>query len=594
MNGSGPIEARPDATPPRQIDLSKLLNPVWVSKDNLRDPSVLKTPEGYHVFYSRLSDGPGGWADPRNWAIACAFTRDFTSFDNDRDVSPKGFALPGDVVSWHGRYVLPFQSYPALPVRLYFSESKDLRQWSAPRPFLDEAAQLPWNGQHRVIDPSFVIDGDVLHCFFVGSAVHRGARGKNIRANLMGHAVTRDPELKRWEVLTRDRPLIGWSDRAPDGVENTMIFKTGDHWTMIYSEGLADQHLALATSLDLRDWKLEGPIAIPRQKWTARKYGAPFVWREGSQWLMILMGTSDRGRTTFGLLFSADGKRWTPLPEPADVPPIKVLIIDGFSNHDWARTTALVRGILERTGRFRVEVATCPAKADDPALAGFRPRLAEHDVVLVNCNSLGNGGQWPVPLRDDFVKFVRNGGGAFIFHSANNSFAGWADYDRIIGLGWRGKNAGTAIAIGPDGTLQRIRPGEGKGTSHGARTDRPVHRLGEHPIHAGLPRTWMAAMIEVYTYARGPAENLEVLSWAEDPATKTRWPIEWSVTFGKGRVYNSTFGHVWRGEADPPGMRCAGFQTVLVRALEWLARRPVDFPVPADFPTETKTSLRPL
>ena len=274
--------------------------------------------------------------------------------------------------------------------------------------------------------------------------------------------------------------------------------------------------------------------------------------------------------------------------------PITVLIVDGFSNHDWERTTALIRGILKPTKRFRVDVATCPAKADAPALATFHPRLADYEVVIVNCNNLGNGGQWPAEMRDDFVKFVRDGGGVFIFHSANNAFAGWPEYDRIIGLGWRGKNAGTAITIDPSGAIQRIPPGEGKGTSHGARTDRVVHRIGDHPIHAGLPRTWMAAMIEVYTYARGPAKDIEVLSWVEDPATKTRWPIEWTVSFGKGRVYNSTFGHVWRGETDPLGMRCAGFQTILVRALQWLAKRPVDFPVPPDFPNETHAVLRSL
>jgi hypothetical protein len=30
---------------------------------------------------------------------------------------------------------------------------------------------------------------------------------------------------------------------------------------------------------------------------------------------MILMGTNDRDRTTFGLLRSVDGRTWTPLPE---------------------------------------------------------------------------------------------------------------------------------------------------------------------------------------------------------------------------------------------------------------------------------------
>src|SRR4029077_16453983 len=36
---------------------------------------------------------------------------------------------------------------------------------------------------------------------------------------------------------------------------------------------------------------------------------------------------------------------------------IKVLIVDGFSNHDWRQTTALLRGILEPSGLFTVSVS---------------------------------------------------------------------------------------------------------------------------------------------------------------------------------------------------------------------------------------------
>jgi uncharacterized protein len=39
-------------------------------------------------------------------------------------------------------------------------------------------------------------------------------------------------------------------------------------------------------------------------------------------------------------------------------------------------------------------------------------------------------------------------------------------------------------------------------------------------------------------------------------------------------------------------MRCAGLQTVVVRALQWLAGRPADLPVPPDFPTADKVSVR--
>ena len=297
------------------LDCSGLHNPIWNSNDNLRDPSVLKADDGYHLFYSRFSATQGGWGNPTNWHIAEVVTKDFAMFTNSRDVSPAGCASPGDVVKWRGRWLLPYQTYPAAPTQLLFTESPDLQTWSAPKVFLNEARFLPWNKLQRVIDPTLVMDGNVLHCFFVGSENITNAAGKVSHANLLGHAITRDPTLEHWEILSKDVPLLGVSARAPDGVENITVFGTGDDWTMIFSEGLANQHLALATSKDLISWNLCGPLELPRQKWMAHKYGAPFVWRDDGGWRMILMGENSAGRTTFGLLTSPDGKNWALLPE---------------------------------------------------------------------------------------------------------------------------------------------------------------------------------------------------------------------------------------------------------------------------------------
>lgn len=294
------------------MDLAELRNPVWAREDNLRDPAVLPVAGGYLVFYSRFSNRD--WTRPENWAVACAFTPDFVHFEHDRDITPKGFASPGDPIFWHGRYLLPLQSYPTPPARLHLIESPDARHWSTPRPFLTAANGLPWNTHGRVIDPCFVVDGATLHCYFVGSC---DTETPGRHANLLGHAVTTDADLADWEILSLDAPLIGRSSAAYDGVENVAIFRTGAHWTMIYSEGLADQHLAYAQSDDLRRWTLRGPLALPRQRWMARKHGAPFVWPEGDGWHMILMGQADDGRTRFGLLTSTDGVNWTPLPERA-------------------------------------------------------------------------------------------------------------------------------------------------------------------------------------------------------------------------------------------------------------------------------------
>jgi type 1 glutamine amidotransferase len=272
---------------------------------------------------------------------------------------------------------------------------------------------------------------------------------------------------------------------------------------------------------------------------------------------------------------------------------IRVLIVDGFSNHDWRQTTLLIRGIIEPTGLFTVGVSTSPPTAAAPGWDRWRPPFSQYDVVIQNTNDIHGGPSWPAAVRSDFEAFVRNGGGVYIFHSAQNAFADWPAYNDIIGLGWRSKNYGSAIAIGPDGKWIVYPPGTGRNTSHAPNGDVVVHLLGDHPIHQGLPRAWMTPHLEVYYDARGPARNVQVLSYARDPRFGQNWPVEWTVSYGKGRAYIATFGHVWQGDVQPESMRCAGVQTMIVRALQWLAKRPVTFPVPADFPTADHESIRP-
>jgi type 1 glutamine amidotransferase len=282
---------------------------------------------------------------------------------------------------------------------------------------------------------------------------------------------------------------------------------------------------------------------------------------------------------------------------------IRVLIVDGFSNHDWQQTTNMLRGILDAAGEFTVQVSTAPQDPGSPAWTAWRPHFANYDVVVQTCNDNGGNGllqglkqkpEWPDEVKKDFAEYVRKGGGVYIFHAAENAFVGWKEYEQMVGLSWRKADYGTAIRVSDYGELLRIPAGDGRGTGHGQRSDVLVTRLGDDAIHAGLPRTWMSPDMEVYFYARGPAEHLQVMAYARDsdPKLGMLWPVEWSTEFGKGRVYISTYGHVWPGDVQPPGLRCAAVQTIIPRALEWLAHRPVTFPVPKDFPGTSAVSVR--
>lgn len=271
---------------------------------------------------------------------------------------------------------------------------------------------------------------------------------------------------------------------------------------------------------------------------------------------------------------------------------IHVLIIDGFSNHDWKQTTAITKRILEKAGRFSVDVSTIPA--DSSARSVWKPDFKKYAVVIQNTNNIHNTSlRWPVLAEQALEKYVKAGGGLYILHSGNNAFPHWKEYDKMIGMGWRPRSSGYALEIDAAKNIIRISPNEGDGTGHGNRFNAVIQVLNQHPINKGYPEQWQTANTEVYNYPRGPAENITVLSYAFDStATQRSWPVEWVVTYGKGRVYNSSMGHLWQGEIYPPAYRCVGFQTTMIRAAEWLATGKVTYPVPIDFPTRESISLR--
>ncbi|MCF0064547.1 ThuA domain-containing protein [Dyadobacter chenwenxiniae] len=273
--------------------------------------------------------------------------------------------------------------------------------------------------------------------------------------------------------------------------------------------------------------------------------------------------------------------------------PIRVLIVDGFSNHDWKQTTAVTKWILEESGRFAVEVSTVPA--DSLERSAWNPDFTQYALIVQNTNNIKNPNlRWSRQAERQLEEYVKNGGGLYILHSANNAFPHWKEYDQMIGLGWRRASEGYALEIDAAKSITRIAPDEGKGTGHGDRFNALIQVLTPHPINKGYPDQWQTANTEVYYFPRGPAENITVLSCAFDStSTKRTWPVEWVVKYGKGRIYNSSLGHLWKGESYPPAYRCIGYQTTVVRAAEWLATGRVTFPVPPNFPTAISQSLRP-
>jgi uncharacterized protein len=271
---------------------------------------------------------------------------------------------------------------------------------------------------------------------------------------------------------------------------------------------------------------------------------------------------------------------------------LKVLIIDGQNNHAWKATTPVMKWVLEQTGRFSVDVSTTPpSKAAKAAWDAWRPRFADYDVLLSNYN----GDEWPAEVKQAFEKYVGDGGGLVIVHAADNSFGGWTEFNKMIGVGgWGGRNE-------KSGPMLRWRDGKivrdttpGAGGTHGAQHEFVVEtRDAEHPIMKGLPLRWKHATDELYSKLRGPADNLTVLATAfaapEMRGTGENEPILMVIDYGKGRVFHTVLGH------GPEAMSGAGFQVTLQRGTEWAATGKVTLPAPeADVMPADKVVKRPM
>ena len=292
---------------------------------------------------------------------------------------------------------------------------------------------------------------------------------------------------------------------------------------------------------------------------------------------------------------------------------IKTLIVDGQNNHvQWPKVTFMMKKIMEESGRFTVDVkrskftwegaefikafpiegvGETESLKKPQADPDFSPNFSKYDLVI--CNFGWNAAPWPEKTQKAFEKYMKKGGGLVVIHAADNSFQNWPAYNQMIGIGgWgdRTEKDGPYVYYNDEGKLIRDTT-PGRAGSHGPQHEFTIQiRDTEHPITKGMPMKWLHIKDELYDRLRGPAENMTVLattfSSKENRGTGRHEPMMMTINYGKGKVFHTPMGHI------DASVECVGFMTTLLRGSEWAATGKVTFPIPADFPTETKTSSR--
>ena len=272
-------------------------------------------------------------------------------------------------------------------------------------------------------------------------------------------------------------------------------------------------------------------------------------------------------------------------------PPIRVMILDGesaASYHKWQVATPILKKELDETGLFSVDVVTAPPAGGD--FSSFKPEWSKYQVIVFNYDAPDD--RWSADLKDTFERYMKGGGGLVTVHAADNAFSGWPAFNEMIGVGgWRGRNE----ASGPhwyykDGKLVSD-PKPGRAGSHGLRIPYQVTvQDPQHPIMKGLPKVWMHQGDELYANLRGPGKNMTVLATGySDPSNRGTGfgePQLMVISYGKGRIFHTTFGH------DGDALSSVDGIVTFQRGVEWAATGNVTQKVPASFPTADTVSYR--
>ena len=224
----------------------------------------------------------------------------------------------------------------------------------------------------------------------------------------------------------------------------------------------------------------------------------------------------------------------------AAAPPLRVLILTGQNNHDWKATTPVLKDILERTGRFKVDVTENPSTCDAATFAKYAALVDNY-----------NGVRWGEKTEQALLDYMRHGGGFVVIHAANNAFGDWPEFDRLIGGAWR------ATA--------------GHGQYYRYRVTVVDH---QHPITKGMV-DFLHARDELY-HRLTMQPNIHLLATAysapERGGTGREEPMAWTLAYGKGRVFHNALGHAAESMGD------AGFATLTQRGTEWAATGKVTLP----------------
>lgn len=244
----------------------------------------------------------------------------------------------------------------------------------------------------------------------------------------------------------------------------------------------------------------------------------------------------------FGALLSALS------PAQSAAPKKHILVLGeekGYRHEAVSHAMATIERLGNETGLWDATLRTDTEVLTKKKLEYNAPNLDSFDAVIFYT---GGDPEMTADQKSDFLSFVRDEGKGFIgLHSAAITFVDWPEYGEMIG-GYYDEH--------PWGTF-----------------DAPI--IVEDPSFPGMqqwPKTFVLRD-EIYQMRNYSRDKVRVLMRLDpdkvDLANKKvhrtdrDFAVTWAKTYGKGRVFYTTLGHVKQNWDDP------NFQKMIVEAIKW-------------------------
>jgi uncharacterized protein len=237
--------------------------------------------------------------------------------------------------------------------------------------------------------------------------------------------------------------------------------------------------------------------------------------------------------------------------------PKKVLVVTttlGYRHSSIESAERIIAALGRSSGAYEVDLASVAAPKDPGSTAAhenevravlaakMNPAALQGYDAVVFANTVG---ELPLPDRDAFIRWVRNGGAFIGIHSASDTLHGYAPYRDMLGAEFDVHHEQVVVeAINADPS---------------------------HPANRHLGATWnlQGRKEEIHlfkNYLRPSLNELVVLDRHPNTGAPGHYGISWCREFGNGRVFYTALGHnesVWELPA---------FQQHLLGGMAWAMR----------------------